>query len=169
MTDDDRPERDTRPPVVAVVASLLAATIALVAALVAAPTGGAIVGVAVVVFAAGAIVSSGRLLLWAAGIGVVGLAVAGYAGGAPEPLLVAAAALAIAWDVGDHGLSLGRQVGRDASTRRNVVVHTGVTVLVGGLSVGVVTVAYTLGTGGQPVAALAFLLLGAIVLASVLR
>ncbi|GAB7091992.1 hypothetical protein JCM18237_22630 [Halorubrum luteum] len=164
-----RAERDDRPPVSSVVAAAIAGGVALSAGFLAEPTGGALVGVAAVGLVLGTLRGSHRVLSWSAGAGVVGLGVAGYLGAAPEPLLVAAAALAVAWDVGDHGVSLGRQVGRDASTRRNVVAHAGVTVLVGGTAVGVTYVAYVLAAGGQPVTALAFLLLGAVVVASTLR
>jgi hypothetical protein len=165
----DRPERDARPPALAVVLSLVAAGVASLAALLAAPLGGALLGGATVALAAGSLRRSHRLLSWAAGIGVVGLAVAGYRGGGVEALLVGGVALAVAWDVADHGLSVGEQVGRGARTRRNVAVHAGATLLAGALSVGVVYGVYRAAAGSRPVAALALLLFGAVVLASALR
>lgn len=165
----DRPERDARPPTLAVVVGLVAAAIATLAALLAAPLGGALLAAATVGFAAGSLRRSHRVLSWAAGVGVVGLAVAGYRGGGVEPLLVGGVALAVAWDVADHGLSVGAQVGRDARTRRNVAVHAGTTLLVGALSVGVASGVYLAAAGSQPVAALALLLFGAVVLASAIR
>ena len=165
----DRPERDAGPPTLAVVASLVAAGVATLAALVAAPVGGALLALATVGLAGGSVRRSYRALSWGAAVGVVGLAVAGYRGGGVEPLLVGGVALAVAWDVADHGLSVGEQVGRDARTRRNVAVHAGTTLLAGGLSVGVVYGVYLAAAGSQPVAALALLLFGAVVLASTLR
>jgi hypothetical protein len=165
----DRPERDARPPALAVVVSLVAAAIASLATFLAAPLGGALLAVATVAFVAGSVRRSHRFLSWGAGLGVVGLAVAGYRGGGVEPLLVGGVALAVAWDAADHGLSVGEQVGRDARTRRNVAVHAGTTLLAGALSVGVVYGVYLAAAGSQPVAALALLLFGAVVLASALR
>jgi hypothetical protein len=165
----DGPERDARPPTLAVVASLVAAGVASLAALIAAPLGGALLAVAAVGLLAGSFRQSHRVLSWAAGIGTVGLAVAGYRGGAVEPLLAGGVALAVAWDAADHGLSVGEQVGREARTGRNVAVHAGTTLLAGALSVGVVYGVYLAAAGSQPVAALALLLFGAVVLASALR
>jgi len=165
----DRPERDARPPTLAVVVSLVAAAVASLAALLAAPLGGALLGVATVGFAAGSLRRSHRFLSWAAGTGLVGLAVAGYRGGGVEPLLAGGVALAVAWDVADHGLSVGEQVGRGARTRRNVAVHAGATLLAGALAVGVVYGVYRAAAGSRPVAALALLLFGAVALASALR
>lgn len=165
----DGPERDARPPTLAVVASLAAAAVASLAVLVAAPIGAPLLAAATVGLVAGSFRRSHRLLSWAAGIGLVGLAVAGYRGGSVEPLLVGGVALAVAWDVADHGLSVGEQVGREARTRRNVAVHAGTSLLAGALSVGVVYGVYLAAAGSQPVAALALLLFGAVVLASVLR
>ncbi len=163
------PERDARPPTLSVVASLVAAAVAASAVLLAAPVGGAVVGAATLVFAAGLFRRSARVLSWGAGIGLVGIAVAGYLGGAIEPVLVGGVALAFAWDVADHGLSVGEQVGREARTRRNVAVHAGANLLVGGLAVGVAYGVTLAAGGGRPVAALALLLFGGVVLASAFR
>jgi len=164
-----RPERDARPPTLAVVASLVAATAASLAGFLAAPLGGALLSAATVGLVAGSLRRSHRLLSWAAGVGIVGLAVAGYRGGGVEALLVGGVALAVAWDAADHGLSVGAQVGREARTGRNVAVHAGTTLLAGALSVGVVYGVYLAAAGSQPVAALALLLFGAVALASALR
>ncbi|MFC5278021.1 hypothetical protein ACFPM1_04475 [Halorubrum rubrum] len=162
-------ERDARPPTLAVVVSLVAAAVATLAALVADPTGGAVVGVSVVAFAGGALLGSARVLSWGAAAGVAGIALAAGFGGGAEPLLVAGVALAVAWDAADHGLSLGRQVGRAARTRRNVAVHAGTSLLAGTLSAGVVYGTYVAAAGGQPIAALALLCFGGVVLASAFR
>jgi len=165
---EDR-ERDARPPTSAVVASLVAGAVAALSAFLAAPTGGALVGLAAVGLLAGSLRRSPRVLSWAAGVGVVGIALAGYLRGAVEPLLAAGVALVLAWDLADHGIALGEQVGREARTRRNVAVHAGTNLLAGGLSVAVVYGVYLAAAGSQPVAALALLLFGAVALASALR
>lgn len=166
---DGSHERDTRPPTLAVGTSLVAAAVAALAGVFAAPLGGSVVGLAAIGFVAGSFLRSARVLSWAAGTGAIGIMIAGYLGGAVEPLLVSGVGLALAWDVADHGLSVGKQVGRKARTRRNVAVHAGTNLLVGGLSVGVVYGVYIAAAEGQPVAALALLLFGGVVLASAFR
>ncbi|WP_049897667.1 DUF7519 family protein [Halorubrum distributum] len=162
-------ETDARPPTVAVVASLAAAGAAATAALVASPTGSALLGVAALGFLAGSLRGSTRVLGWGAAVGVVGLALAGYRGAPAEALLVAAVGLAVAWDVADHGVGLGEQVGRGARVRRNVAVHAGASLLVGALAAALVYGVSLAVGGGQPVAALALLLAGGIALISALR
>ncbi len=162
-------ERDARPPTLAVVASLVAAAVATLAVVLVAPIGGAIVGLATVALTAGLFRRSARLLSWGVGIGLVGIAIAGYFGGAIEPLLVGGVALAFAWDLADHGLSVGEQVGREARTRRNVAVHAGTNLLVGGVAVGIAYGVSVAAGGGRPVAALALLLFGGVLLASAFR
>ncbi|KOX96619.1 MULTISPECIES: hypothetical protein [Halorubrum] len=162
-------ETDARSPTVAVVASLAAAGVAATAGLVASPVGGALLGVAALGFLGGSLRRSTRVLTWGAAVGVVGLAVAGYRGATAEPLLVAAVGLAVAWDVADHGVGLGEQVGRGARVRRNVAVHAGLSLLVGALAAGLVYGVSLAVGGGQPVAALALLLAGGIALISALR
>ncbi|TKX70074.1 hypothetical protein [Halorubrum sp. SP9] len=165
----DSHEIDARPPTVAIAASLAAAGVAATAASVASPTGGALLGVAALGFLGGSLRGSVRVLTWGAAVGVVGLALAGYRGAPPEALLVAAVGLAVAWDVADHGVGLGEQVGRGARARRNVAVHAGSGLLVGALAAGLVYGVTLAVGGGQPVAALALLLAGGIALISALR
>lgn len=167
--NDDFHETDARPPTAAVVASLAAAGVAATAGAVASPIGGALLGVAALAFLAGALRGSTRLLTWGAAVGVAGIGVAGYRGAPPESLLVAAVGLAVAWDVADHGVGLGEQVGRGARTRRNVAVHAGTALLVGSVAAGLVYGVTLAVGGGQPVAALALLLAGGIALISALR
>ncbi|MES3162385.1 MAG: hypothetical protein PPP55_12605 [Halorubrum sp.] len=149
--------------------ALGAATFATLVTAVTAPVGGAVVGLSLAGFGIGTVVGSARILSWGAGVGVAGIVVAASSGGGAEPLLVAAVALTVGWDTADHGLSLGEHVGRDARARRNVAVHAGSTLLVGTVSAVVVYGTYAAAAGGQPVAALALLLFGAVVLASVFR
>ncbi len=165
---DDR-ERDARSPTSAVAASLVAGAVAALSAFLAAPMGGALVGLATLGLLFGSLRRSPRTLSWAAAIGAGGIAVAGYLRGAVEPLLAAGVALALAWDLADHGIAVGEQVGREARTRRNVAVHAGTSLLAGGLSVAVVYGVYLAAAGNQPVAALALLLFGAVALASAVR
>ncbi|QAU12859.1 hypothetical protein EKH57_09055 [Halorubrum sp. BOL3-1] len=166
---DDFHETDARPPTVAVVASLAAAGVAATAGAVASPVGGALFGAAALAFLGGSLRGSARVLTWGVAVGVAGVAVAGYRGAPAESLLVAVVGLAVAWDVADHGVGLGGQVGRGARVRRNVAVHAGTSLLVGSLAAGLVYGVTLAVGGGQPVAALALLLAGGIALTSALR
>lgn len=173
MTDDDAlvdfHEADARPPTAAVVASLAAAGVASTAGAVASPAGGALLGVAALAFLVGSFRRSSRVLGWGAAVGVGGLVLAGYRGAPAEALLVAAVGLTVAWDLADHGVGLGEQVGRGARVRRNVAVHAGASLLVGALAAALVYGVTLAVGGGQPVAALALLLAGGIALISALR
>lgn len=82
---------------------------------------------------------------------------------APLPfVLVGAGATVVAWDAGTNAITVGRQLGAAAETRRLEIVHalatTGVAVVVGGIGYG----AFRLATGGQPTAGVALLLLAAL-------
>lgn len=89
---------------------------------------------------------------------------AGAAGLAPLPMLVAAGAAVVAWDAGEQGLGLGEQLGRKAATTRVQAVHTGATAAVGTL-VGVVGYAvYDVASAGQPTTAIVLLVGAAILL-----
>jgi hypothetical protein len=162
-------ETDARPPTASIVASLAAAGVAATAGLIASPVGGALLGVAALGFLAGLLRRSTRILSWGAAVGVVGLAVGGYRGAPTEALLVAGVGLAVAWDVADHGVGLGEQVGRGARAGRNVAVHAGTSLLVGALAAALLYGVTLAVGGGQPVAALALLLAGGIALVSALR
>ncbi|ELZ50445.1 hypothetical protein C464_02555 [Halorubrum coriense DSM 10284] len=162
-------EADARPPTVAIVASVTAAGVASTAGVIASPAGGALLGIAALAFLAGSLRRSARVLTWGAAIGVGGLGLAGYRGAPTEALLVAAVGLTVAWDLADHGVGLGEQVGRGARVRRNVAVHAGASLLVGVLAAALVYGVTLAVGGGQPIAALALFLAGGIALVSALR
>lgn len=153
---DDSPARLSA--AIAVGAALVAAAASAfsVAALGVGTLGAAVVGVAL-------FVGSRRVL----GLGVFGVlggvGVAGLTGAPPEPLLVASAAAAVAWGVGENAIGMGEQLGRGADTTRAELVHAGGTIAVTGLAAVVATVAYRL-SGPRPSLALVTLLLGAVLL-----
>lgn len=73
-----------------------------------------------------ALVTAGTALLF------VGVVASGVVRGASLPeLLLATVATVLAWDSAEQAVSLGRQVGRRASTARAELTHAGGTVLVG--------------------------------------
>lgn len=96
-------------------------------------------------------------------------ALAGGLAGAPAPAtLLGAATAVLAWDAGGTAVALGEQLGREAPTRRLELVHLGGSVLAGLLASGVGFGLYRVTTGGQPVAALVFSLVAAVLLVAAL-
>lgn len=165
-------EIDERPPTVSVGFAAVFALLATVATAATSLQGAAGVGLAVVFFAIGLLSRSQRALGWGVAVGAAGLVFAASGSGADgnvAGLLIAAVSLAVAWDVGDHAISLGGAVGRNARSARNQFVHAGTSLLVGTLAAGVAYGAFISATGGQPIAALVFLLFGAVVLVSAFR
>ncbi|MFB6235321.1 MAG: hypothetical protein ABEH81_15535 [Halopenitus sp.] len=169
-------EIDQRPPTTGVAVATIFALLAAVATAAVSLQGAAGVGLAIVLFAIGLVRRSQAALAWGVALGAAGLVFAATSGGGADGsagnvlgLLVAAVSLAVAWDVGDHALSLGTAVGRNARSARNQFVHAGTSLLVGTLAAGVGYGTYISAAGGQPVAALVFLLFGAIVLVSAFR
>lgn len=112
---------------------------------------------------------SNRALTGGAAGQFAGAILAGAQGAPVLPVLGAVVLVVLAWDVGSFGIGVGNQLGRAAETRRIELVHAagsagvGSLVVIGGYGV------YRLGSGGQPVAALFFLLVGAVVLFGALR
>lgn len=94
-----------------------------------------------------------------------GILIVGSTGVATPPMLLASmVGLLVAWDTGEHAITIGEQFGRTAPTRRGEFVHVGGSLIVGVLTAGFVYLVYTLGTGGQPALAGISLLLGAVLL-----
>ncbi|MFC6988873.1 hypothetical protein ACFQJD_09425 [Haloplanus sp. GCM10025708] len=68
----------------------------------------------------------------------------------PVVVFVAVAASLVVWDVSDHAVAMGTEVGRAAPTRHVELVHAGGSLLVGGVGVAV-AVGGLLGAGAVPV------------------
>ncbi|MFC7116403.1 hypothetical protein ACFQH2_17635 [Natronoarchaeum sp. GCM10025703] len=99
----------------------------------------------------------------------VGAILAGMQTAAVSPVLISVTAAVLAWDIGTNAISIGSQLGRDANTRRIEVVHvvasTGVGVVTSSVGYGL----YVTGIGNQPITALFFLLIAAVLLLESLR
>ncbi|QLD86515.1 hypothetical protein HWV23_12515 [Natronomonas halophila] len=133
------------------------------------PLSGAVALLGVAVLLASLARASTRLCGLAGGCFALAL-VAGGATGAPVAPLVGGAVLATsAWDVADHGIGLGRHVGREARTSRNELVHAAGSLAVTGTAGALAFGGYLVATGGQPTTALVFLLLGGVLLLTALR
>ena len=105
-------------------------------------------------------------------IGAFGLFVGGIIAGiqsAPVvPVLISVTFSVLAWDVGGSAISIGKQLGRDADTRRIEAVHMTASGAVGMVTAGVGYGLYQTGAGEQSVAALVFLLIAAVLLVEAL-
>ena len=100
---------------------------------------------------------------------VVGVALVGvFEAAGPLRLLGATAAAIAAWDVAEHGISLGEQLRTDAETRAVELLHTGATSAYGAVTVVVAPVNYDYGATGLPLSALALLLAAAVTLLALL-
>lgn len=146
-----------------------AALVALLALGLSAPVAVAPGAVGLVVVAAGAFVGSRRVLLLGSLVLLCGVFVAGAEGGGAIPLLVGTLGAVLSWDVGENGIGLGAQLGREADTRRAELAHATSSFVVGVVAVALGYGAYVASVGGQPITALVFLLVGIVVLVSALR
>lgn len=158
-----------RPVLTGVSLSLVAATVGFAGVALAAAGAAAPAAVGVVVLAVGQARASRRLVTLGTTALFVGIVYAGVQGGAAEPLLLGAVAAVVSWDAGEYAIGVGEQLGREADTTRLVLVHSATTLLVG---VAGTAVAYAVSLsvgGGQPVATVVLVLLGAVALVAALR
>ncbi len=150
---------------------LLSASVAVLAGLVTVGAAGfyswnaiALGAVGVFLLAAGLATARNGIVTGGAAALVVSAFLAGLAGAPPVPLLLAAIAAILAGDLGNTAIGLGAQLGTDARTYRLEATHMGasgfVGVLTGGLGYGL----FQVGAGGQPIVALVFLVVAAVLL-----
>ncbi len=101
-----------------------------------------------------------------AGIALVFVAVVfgGVLGNPAELVLLASLATIVAFDLGQNAFSVGAQMSAETETRRGELVHAATSVAVGTLAAAGVYAVYLLAAGGQAIATLALLLLGAVLL-----
>jgi hypothetical protein len=100
----------------------------------------------------------------------VGILIVGALGAATVPMLLISGVMTlVAWDVGQHAITVGEQFGRTVPTRRGELVHAASSTIVGVLGAGASYGVYVLGAGGQPALAVVLLVLGAVGLVWALR
>lgn len=92
---------------------------------------------------------------------VFGAFVAAGDGAQLAVVLVGVTAAVLAWDVGQNGLSIGRQLGREAATARAELAHVLASLAAGSCIVTAGYVASSVAIGTQPIIAVVFLLLAA--------
>lgn len=158
-----------KPPRLGVALASLAAAVVAAALGLASASAGATAAAALLLVAVGTLVGSRRAL----GLGSVALVaavlLAGFGGAGPGPLLVGGLGAALAWDLGEHAIGLGEQLGRETDATRNLATHAAASVAVGAVACAVAFGVYVSAAGGQPVVALVFLLVGAVALVSAVR
>lgn len=130
---------------------------------------------ALLVGALGAVILYAGLLRGMTGAvttGAFGLFIAAILAGVQRapvlPVLTSVTLAVVAWDIGGNAISIGEQLGRDAETTRIEIVHSVASLTVGVVTAGIGYAIYWVGTGGQPVAAVVFLVLGAVLLIATL-
>lgn len=125
--------------------------------------------VGLVLVAVGVYRGSRRVL----GVGVavlfVGVLLAGMFATAPELLVIATAAVVLAWDIGENAITVGERFGRRAETTGAETVHAAVSTIVAVVAGTTGYLVYRSATGGQPTAALVALLFAVVALVVVLR
>jgi hypothetical protein len=99
----------------------------------------------------------------------VGVLLAGNADAGAVLLVGAALGAVLAWDFGEQAITVGRQVGREATTTRGELTHAAASLLVGLATVAVLVGTFRAATGGFHVGALLVLLAAAVVLVSALQ
>ncbi|MFB6162018.1 MAG: hypothetical protein ABEJ86_01060 [Halococcoides sp.] len=116
-------------------------------------------------------VAVGARRLLAAGAVVVGAGAIGAGVYGLEGIWVAIAALGavLVWDVGEQAISVTATVGRAGQPLTAIAVHAAASTVAAGAVVAVVAGLTTLASGGQPLAALIFALIGGLFVVGSLR
>lgn len=154
----------------------LGSLLAVVAALVAVASGGiysmpalAVGGAGLLGLTIGVVRGSQDTVTVGAATLFAGVVVAGVQGAPVAATLVGTVATVFAWDVAGTAIAIGDQLGRAVDSSRIEVVHASTSALVGVLAATVGYGIYVTATGGQPLVALAFLLLASVLLLATLR
>lgn len=101
---------------------------------------------------------------------LVGALVTGAYGAVPSELMVVGVgATLLAWDVGQHGIVIGEQLGRDARTDRNLQVHAATGVVTIGIVSAIAYVSFRLAGSGRPAPAVTVVVIGLVIAAWVFR
>jgi len=131
---------------------------------------GAGIGILAVPLCVGGVYRSSRWVL-AGGDAtlVVGIVAAGVAEVPAAVILVAGAGAVLTWDVGDNAISLADHVRADGRTERVEIVHAATSTLVVGFVGGGAYGIFAVARGGQPSAALALLVVGAVIALAVIQ
>ena len=168
-TDVDAVDPDHRPAVLTSGLSIVALLLGVLSSALYSPfvlIGGA---AALVIVGTGLWAGSRRAVTIGTAVALAGLLAGGIQGVPAVPMLASVTATVLAWDAGHHAIGIGDQLGREAATARAELPHVGGTVLVGLVAATGGYAVFLAGPGGQPVAAVIAMLLGALLLLAVLR
>lgn len=169
-TGDSGPVEPTRRPSAASAAIAVCAAFAAVGALLpilSIGLGLTVVGaVSVVVGVAG---TRRRYVTLGSGLQAAGIILAAVTGTAVLQIVIALGAAVVAWDVGQHAIGVGKQVGAGAVVMRGEIVRALASVAVVVATIAIATIIYSVVGGEYPVTALGSLLLAAVLFLVVLR
>ena len=158
-------EFEPRPPTTAVLPAAVAAAVSVLAVAVGSTLGVAVAGAGAVGVVFGAHTATRRYVTVGAALAFAGVVVAAARGLPMSLALVAAVAALVAYDTGEHAVTLGIDVGRHAPTGQSVLVHATGSVAVGVIAATLGYGAYVFGPTSLPVTGLLALLLAAVLLA----
>jgi len=126
-------------------------------------------GVAIVALSLFKVHSRGWLSIGTALVLVGSLISGAYGAVTPEIMLVGVASTVLAWDLGQHGISIGEQLGRKTRSKRLQLVHAATSAVVIGLVSFVAYFVYLFSGDGRPGPAVALIVLGIVVMAWLFR
>ncbi|WP_225741180.1 DUF7519 family protein [Halorussus halophilus] len=167
MTDSREIDRSPARMSAALAAS--AAALAAVATGLASTFGLGVAGPGFLVVLLGVLRGSRRAVTLGTAALLVGTLVSGLASPSVFLLLPAIIGTVLAYDFGEQAINVGEQLGREAETTRLEVMHAAGSTVVAVGAGGFAYAVYVAAAGGQPVTALVFLLIAAVVLTSALR
>jgi hypothetical protein len=156
---------DPRPPTVAVLPAIAAAALSVLAVAAGSTTGLILSGPGAAAVAYGARDATRRYVTVGGALAFAG-AVVGAATGLPMSLaMVGGVAAVVAYDTGEHAVTLGVDVGSEAPVAQSVLVHAAASVAVASLVAALGYGIYVFGPASLPVTGLVALLFAAVLLA----
>lgn len=158
-----------KPPAVSSSLAVLSAGVSLAAVALGAATALPASVLGCVLVGAGVALPSRRAATLGGAALFVGVVAAGVLGGGPAPVVLGLVGAVVAWDVAEHAVGVGEQLGRETDTTRVELVHAAASLLVGVVAAGVAYAAYALAAGGRPATALVLLLFGSVAILTALR
>lgn len=159
---------DRSPARLSATLSLVAGLVAVAATAVAGPLGAVVAAPGLLVVFLGVTRGSRRAVTVGSFVLFVGALVGPVAGSDSPAVLVAVAATVLVWDLGEHAINVGEQLGREADTRSGEVAHAAASTAIGAGAAALGYLLYVAASGRKPLTALVLLLFAAIVLTLVL-
>ena len=160
---------DRSPAKLSATLAILAGTVAVVSTAVANPLGAVVAAPGLLGVFYGVTRGSRRAVTIGSFVLFAG-AIAGPVIGTDSPtVLVAVATTVLAWDIGEHAVNVGEQLGREADTRNGEVAHAAASTVIGAGAAALGYLLYVSVSGSKPLTALVLLLFAAIVLTSQLN